>query len=219
MCEWEQFAAKVWWRDGGWGSAGLQIKSQGLWIHTNPLTQNTVPFDTKRRRFHDEDNQEQFAYSSCAHSLLGGCQQHSATCPKFSVEPETGLKTFGGLSSLTDPLLIPHFFGHKDCPMSWWSRGKVTCSYSHLSNCHSKAWAPAADQTALPGHINTRDYLLNKYLGLSPEKSLFFGWFDNQKVALASAWNCVVLQLQWTPTFSKLQNICCHFQYSKLLVL
>lgn len=62
----------------------------------------------KRRRFHGEDYQilEQFAHREI---LLAGCQQHSATSSKFSVEPEMGLETFGGPSSLTDAMLIPPF--------------------------------------------------------------------------------------------------------------
>lgn len=73
-----------------------------------PRTQ--LQFDA-RSRFPDEDSHilEQFFHSSCANLLLGGWQQHSATCPKFSVEPEMGLKTFGSPSSLTGPVLISPF--------------------------------------------------------------------------------------------------------------
>lgn len=131
---------------------------------------------------------------------------HDWSCanPPFSAQPFWN----GGILSVFFGGYM--FFEHKDCSMSWRSTGKVTFSYFHLCNCHSKSWAPAAGQTALPGLINTRE----NHLGLSPENSLFFGWFANQKLALNSAWSCMVLQ--WTSTFSKLQNNC---WYSKLLVL
>lgn len=227
-CKWEQFRARVWW----WGLLVCKSKTKGSYFI---LTRTQLQFDTKRRLFNDEDNQilEQFAHSNCGNSVLGGCQQHSATCSKFSVEQEMGLSTSEGPSSLIDPVLIPHFL-HSHSEMEgfflyylvdshflgtrialWADEAQAKWLSPTLSP--QKSWAPAASQTALPGHVNTKE----NHLGLSPENDLFFGWFDNQKLSLAfaSGWSCVVWQLQWTPTFSNLQEICCHFKHLKLLVL
>lgn len=215
------------------GIAGLQIKNQGLLIHTNSERSSNLIWRE------DDFMMRTDIGAVCPQQLWKLCSgRFSATLsnlflvqcwagdgtediwrpflPDWScANPPFSAQSFWNGRVL--PLLFGGytFFGHKDYSVSWRSTGKVTFSYSHLSNCH-KSWAPGAGQTALPGHMNTKE---ENHLRLSLENSLFFGWLDNQKLALASAWSCVELQLQWTPTFSKLQNICCHSHHSKLLVL